>query len=189
MLGRCSVVMVQPSQQRDGDDGAGAHERKALTRNGDTLAEPLVWPRVVEVAEGILPQYMQQMAIARDEHVVEALGSLPIEEGKKRRAVPAVRVSTSPDLRPRPVPATGPNQVWAYDFVFDACAYGQKLKCLTVVDEWTRESLAIDVAGSIRSSRVIKLLAKLLSVHGAPRYMRPDNGPEFVATAVLRWSP
>jgi putative transposase len=89
--------------------------------------------------------------------------------------------------RPRPVPASGPNQVWAYDFVFDACANGQKLKCLTIVDEWTRESLAIDVAGSIRSKQVIELLAKLVSVYGAPRYIRSDNGPEFVATAVLRW--
>jgi transposase InsO family protein len=53
--------------------------------------------------------------------------------------------------RPRPLPATGPNQVWAYDFVFDACANNQQLKCLTVIDEWTRESLEIDVQGSIRS--------------------------------------
>lgn len=89
--------------------------------------------------------------------------------------------------RPRPVPATGANQVWAYDFVFDACANGQKLKCLTIIDEWTREALAIDVAGSIRSGRVIDVLARLVSVHGAPKYMRSDNGPEFIATAVLRW--
>ena len=100
------------------------------------------------------------------------------------RRRPRRRVAAS---RPRPVPATGPNQVWAYDFVFDACANGQKLKCLTIVDEWTRESLAIDVGSSIRSRRVIEQLAKLVSVHGAPRYMRSDNGPEFVATAVLRW--
>jgi putative transposase len=100
------------------------------------------------------------------------------------RRRPRRRVASS---RPRPVPAAGPNQVWAYDFVFDACANGQKLKCLTVVDEWTRESLAIDVGGSIRSKRVIEVLAQLVSVHGAPRYMRSDNGPEFVATAVLRW--
>ena len=80
-----------------------------------------------------------------------------------------------------------PNQVWAYDFVFDACANGQQLKCLTVVDEYTRECLAIDVAGSIRSGRVIEVLAKLVSVHGAPRYLRSDNGPEFVSRAILRW--
>jgi len=85
------------------------------------------------------------------------------------------------------MPAAGPNQVWAYDFVFDYCANGHKLKCLTVVDEWTHEALAIDVAGSIRSGRVLERLAELVSVHGAPKYLRSDNGPEFVATAVLRW--
>lgn len=89
--------------------------------------------------------------------------------------------------RPRPLPAAGPNQVWAYDFVFDSCANGQKLKCLTVIDEWTRECLAIDVAGSIRSARVIELLARLVSVHGAPKYLRSDNGPEFISNAILRW--
>src|SRR3954469_101933 len=55
-------------------------------------------------------------------------------------------------------------------------------KCLE-----TRECLAIDVAGSIRSDRVIEVLSKLVSVHGAPRYLRSDNGPEFVSRAVLRW--
>lgn len=100
------------------------------------------------------------------------------------RKRPRRRVAAS---RPRPLPASGPNHVWAYDFVFDACANGQKLKCLTVVDEWTHQALAIDVAGSIRSTRVIEVLSKLVSVHGAPRYIRSDNGPEFVASAVLRW--
>jgi transposase InsO family protein len=55
--------------------------------------------------------------------------------------------------------------------VFDHCANGQRLKCLTVVDEFTRECLAIDVAGSIRSPRVIEVLAQLVSVHGAPAYL------------------
>ncbi len=77
--------------------------------------------------------------------------------------------------------------MWAYDFLFDACANGQSLKCLTIVDEWTRECLAIDVARSIRAGRVIEVLAQLLSGHGAPRYLRSDNGPEFISRAVLRW--
>ena len=89
--------------------------------------------------------------------------------------------------RPRPLPATGAGYLWAYDFVFDACANGQQLKCLTVIDEYTRECLAIDVAGSIRSSRVIEVLARFVSVHGAPRYLRSDNGPEFVSRAILKW--
>jgi putative transposase len=100
---------------------------------------------------------------------------------KKR---PRRRVAAS---RPRPQSPTGPNQVWAYDFVFDACANGQKLKCLTVIDEWTRESLAIEVAGSIRSRRVIEVLERLISVRGAPKHIRSDNGPEFVSMAILQW--
>jgi len=48
----------------------------------------------------------------------------------------------------RPLPAFGANHVWAYDFVFDTCANGQSLKCLTIIDEFTREALAIDVAGN-----------------------------------------
>lgn len=90
--------------------------------------------------------------------------------------------------RPRPYTPAARNAVWCYDFVFDACANGQQLKCLTIVDEYTRECLAIDVAGSIRSRRVIDVLSRLISVHGAPRYIRSDNGPEFVSTALLKWA-
>jgi putative transposase len=100
------------------------------------------------------------------------------------RRRPRRRIATG---RPRPLPAAGPNFVWAYDFVFDACANGQQIKCLTIVDEFTRECLAIDVASSIRSKRVIELLTQLISTHGAPRYLRSDNGPEFVSRAILEW--
>ncbi len=71
--------------------------------------------------------------------------------------------------------------------MFDACANGQQLKCLTVIDEFTRECLAIDVAGGIRSRRVIEVLSQLISVHGAPKHLRSDNGPEFVSKAILKW--
>src|SRR3954452_17850010 len=104
-----------------------------------------------------------------------------LQVAKKR---PRRRGATS---RPRPLAPTARNHVWAYDFVFDTCANGHALKCLTVVDEWTRECLAIDVAGGIRSGRVIEVLTQLVSVHGTPRYLRSDNGPEFVARAILRW--
>lgn len=100
------------------------------------------------------------------------------------RKRPRRRVASS---RPRPTPALEANHVWAYDFVYDACANGQQLKCLTVIDEHTRECLAIDVAGSIRSGRVIDVLSKLVSQHGAPRHLRSDNGPEFVSKALLSW--
>ena len=100
------------------------------------------------------------------------------------RKRPRKRIATG---RPRPNAPTGANQVWSYDFVFDWCASGQQLKCLTVTDEWTKEGLAIEVDGRIRSSRVIEVLARLVSARGAPLYLRSDNGPEFVSRALLKW--
>jgi len=90
-------------------------------------------------------------------------------------------------VRPRPQLPRGPNQVWSYDFVFDHCANGQQLKCLTVTDEFTKEGLAIDVDGRIRSPRVIEVLSCLVSERGAPMFLRSDNGPEFVSKALLSW--
>jgi putative transposase len=87
----------------------------------------------------------------------------------------------------RPQPPTGRNHVWAVDFVFDRCANGQQLKCLTVEDEFTKEGLAIEVDGRIRSGRVIEVLSRLVSERGAPGYVRSDNGPEFVSRALLKW--
>ena len=101
------------------------------------------------------------------------------------RKRPRKRVAAS---RPRPKLPMGANELWAYDFVYDACANGQQIKCLTVVDEYTRECLAIDVAGSIRSGRVIEVLSRLISERGAPVTLRSDNGPEFVSKALLKWA-
>lgn len=100
------------------------------------------------------------------------------------RKRPRKRIATG---RPRPNAPTGANQVWSYDFVFDWCANGQQLKCLTVTDEWTKEGLAIEVDGGIRSGRVIEVLSRLVSERGAPLYLRSDNGPEFVSRALLKW--
>jgi len=100
------------------------------------------------------------------------------------RKRPRKRVAHS---RPRPQLPSEANEVWAYDFVHDACANGQQLKCLTIIDEYTRECLAIDVAGSIRSNRVIEVLSRLVSERGVPHHLRSDNGPEFVSKALLRW--
>jgi putative transposase len=101
------------------------------------------------------------------------------------RKRPRKRITAAP--RPRPQAPSGPNQVWCYDFVFDHCANGQQLKCLTVADEFTKEGLAIDVDGRIRSGRVIEVLSRLVSARGAPRFVRSDNGPEFVSKALLSW--
>ena len=100
------------------------------------------------------------------------------------RKRPRRRVAST---RPRPQAPSMMNQVWAIDFVHDACANGQKLKCLTVAEEFTREGLAIEVAGAIRSRHVIDVLSRLVSERGAPMFIRSDNGPEFVSRAILKW--
>ncbi|MDP9311284.1 MAG: integrase core domain-containing protein, partial [Chloroflexota bacterium] len=64
---------------------------------------------------------------------------------------------------------------------------GQRLKILTVTDEFTRESLAIEVATRIRAGEVLQVLQRIIAHRGAPGYLRSDNGPEFVAQAVQQW--
>jgi transposase InsO family protein len=77
--------------------------------------------------------------------------------------------------------------VWSYDFVMDQTQDGRRLKMLPVVDEYTRECLSIEVARHLTAGEVIATLEKLFQKRGAPRYIRSDNGPEFVATAVKEW--
>ena len=79
------------------------------------------------------------------------------------------------------------NHVWTYDFVSDQTEEGRRLKFLTVLDEYTRESLTIDVARSIKSKDVIDVLKYLFAVRGAPGYLRSDNGSEFIADAIKKW--
>jgi putative transposase len=80
-----------------------------------------------------------------------------------------------------------PNQVWCYDFLFDACGNGQRLKVLSIEDEYTRESLAIEVATSLTSRQVIAILERLVAERGAPSAIRSDNGSEFIARSVQQW--
>ena len=80
-----------------------------------------------------------------------------------------------------------PNHVWAYDFVHERTHDGQALRLLTVVDEYTRECLAIRVARRLRSEDVLQQLTELFVARGTPAYLRSDNGPELTASAVRAW--
>ena len=110
------------------------------------------------------------------------------EEGLKvpRRQCKKRRLGTSDNGSQRRV-ATRPNEVWSYDFVSDQTRDGRRLKYLCVVDEFTRECLALEVRRSFRAKEVIGVLAELIAQRGAPTYLRSDNGPEFVAQAVQAW--
>ena len=79
------------------------------------------------------------------------------------------------------------NHVWTYDFVFTRTSDGRPLRLLTMLDEFTRECLTIDVARRITSDDVLGTLARLFVQRGAPRYLRSDNGPEFTARAIRLW--
>jgi len=100
----------------------------------------------------------------------------------RRRKYRKIRTGTARVFAPN-----GPNQVWAYDFTLDRCANGQALKSLSVVDEWTRECLAIEVASSLTAVKVIAVLERLFEQYGAPQVLRSDNGPEFIARALRIW--
>lgn len=80
-----------------------------------------------------------------------------------------------------------PNHVWSYDFVAERTHDGRPFKVLNIMDEYTRECLASVVARRIRSQEVILTLADLFLQRGCPRYVRSDNGPEFIARKLINW--
>lgn len=83
--------------------------------------------------------------------------------------------------------AEGRDHVWAWDFVHDRTADGKALKWLSVVDEYTRECLALEVGRGLTARRVVAVLGRLFAARGVPGHIRSDNGPEFIAGAVRRW--
>jgi transposase InsO family protein len=82
-----------------------------------------------------------------------------------------------------------PNHVWSYDFVEDRTHDGRRYRMLNVVDEFTRECLAIRVGRKLGSVDVVDVLSDLFILRGVPGHIRSDNGPEFVAKAVRGGSP
>ena len=100
---------------------------------------------------------------------------------KKKRPLRGIGVSVGAMCPIRP------NVVWAMDFQFDQTADGRMLKLLNVIDEYTRECLAIVVERSIDADGVVACLEQITADRGAPAYVRFDNGPEFIAYAVADW--
>jgi putative transposase len=83
--------------------------------------------------------------------------------------------------------AQRPNQVWSWDFVEDQTEAGSKLRILTLIDEFTRQCLAIHVAWSIPAVDVITVVEAAMERYGMPEHIRSDNGPEFIAYAIGDW--
>ena len=79
------------------------------------------------------------------------------------------------------------NHVWSYDFVHDRTYDGKAFRTLNVLDEYTRECLAIRVDRKLNSQNVLDVLTDLFIIRGSPEYIRSDNGPEFVAKSLRNW--
>lgn len=105
---------------------------------------------------------------------------VPQKKGKKRR----LGASENGCHRRQ---ALHKDHVWAWDFIFDRTTSGSALKWLSIVDEYTRECLALKVDRHITSEDVIDTLAELFSMRGVPGHIRSDNGPEFIAKSIGRW--
>lgn len=108
------------------------------------------------------------------------------EEGLAVRRKGCRRRSQAP--RPKREHIGRPNQRWSLDFIHDALANGRRFRCLTVLDEFTRESLVIEVDHSLPSSRVIEALERLRALRGLPEVIVCDNGPEFASRAFDAWA-
>lgn len=83
---------------------------------------------------------------------------------------------------------TAMNQIWSMDFVADALFDGRKLRALTVVDNYTRESLAIDVGQSLKGEDVVATLNRITATRGLPATIKADNGSEFISKVMDRWA-
>jgi putative transposase len=102
---------------------------------------------------------------------------------RKRRRRKSVMV----DRQALYVPS-GPNEIWSIDFVMDALANGRRIKCLTIVDDFTRECLDIAVDYGISGGYVARVLEAAGQFRGLPRAIRTDQGPEFTSRALDRWA-
>ena len=105
---------------------------------------------------------------------------VPVKQRKRRR----LGSSDNGCARLRP---ERKDHVWAWDFIHDRTRDGRPLKWLSIVDEFTRECLALEVNRSIKAEDVVDVLIDLFKGRGAPRHIRSDNGPEFIAEAIRRW--
>ncbi|CAN5464982.1 IS3 family transposase [soil metagenome] len=108
------------------------------------------------------------------------------EEGvqvqQKQKRMRRLGVSTAARLR-----ATRARQVWSWDFVDDQTENGSRFRILTLLDEYTRQSLALHAAWSIRAIDAITVIKAAIARYGAPEHPRSDNGPEFIAYCIQDW--
>ena len=120
--------------------------------------------------------------------------SVSCKQVQRIRRKEGLKVRPKPQRIPRqgvstglPTQATHRNHVWTWDFIFDRTDKGSTLKMLTMLDEYTRQCLAIRVERQIRSGQVLATLWQAMMQYGIPEHIRSDNGTEFIAGKIQRW--
>lgn len=162
-----------------GISGSSLRYKKAPDRNAGLkirlvqVARPGVGYRT---AWGNLKEEFRPLNRKRVERLWKVMGLSLKKKVKRRRKGSAL-----------PGRASAPNQIWSLDFIHDSCLSGTRLKILVVVDEFTRECLALEAHTSIKARGVKAILASLFATRGKPELLRSDNGPEFVARSLTMW--
>lgn len=175
----CRIVDQPRSSQRyiptkSGKDMTLSRRMVALSSKNPRYGYRRVWALLRREGWAVNKKRVQRLWREADLRVP------PSRERKRRR----IGASENGCTRKR---AEYPDHVWSYDFAMDATQDGRRLKMMPVVDEYSRECLALEVDRSITAEDVVETLAKLFAERGAPSFIRSDNGPEFIAEAVKGW--
>jgi len=125
------------------------------------------------VREGLVVNHKRTERIYKEE-------GLSLRKRKRRRKASVIRIK--PDM------PTRPNQKWSMDFVHDQLANGRRLRCLNIVDDYTRECIAVEVDTSINGKRVARVLDRLAGMRELPETITVDNGPEFSGKSMDEWA-
>jgi transposase InsO family protein len=174
----CRVIGQHRSVQRKRP--AGRADEDALTKAIIRLAEQYGrygYRRITALlrAEGWSVNVKRVYRIWRREGL-----KVPMKQPKRGR----LWLADGSCVRLRPM---RPGHVWSYDFVQDRTHDGKVFRALCVIDEFTRQALAIRVERKLNARIVLDVLAELFLEHGPPEHIRSDNGPEFIATALREW--
>jgi putative transposase len=175
----CRTVDQPRSSQRYistkiGKDAALSHRMVALSTKNPRYGYRRVWALLRREGWEVNKKRVHRLWREADLKV-------PASKKRKRR-----RMGTSENSCTRRQ-AEYPGHVWSYDFAMDATEDGRRLKMMPIVEEYSRECLALEVERSITAEEVVKTLDRLFAERGAPSFIRSDNGPEFLARAVKRW--
>ena len=177
----CTVVGIHRSTMRLAPPPITTEEAelRAWLRTFSTERPRWGWPRAAKMARraGWQVNDKRIRRLWREE-------GLRVPQRRRKKRLSGVGVGVVVAVAVGAMSPIRPNVIWAMDFQFDTTADGRTMKMLNVIDEFTREALAIDVDRGIDADGVVDVLDRLVLTHGAPHYVRFDNGPEFVAHAV-----